>query len=184
MWLLARAFPVGTEWDARAKLERAGISTYIPVLRKWIKPRRVRKPKLAEYPLFGPHMFLISEDMGRTRAVIRSRRGCVRLVSAGKDRGALVIPYEDVNRLMREEAEGKFVFERGSVTPVTYKIGDVVLIIGGALQDRRGIVQQRLNGHLYRVGVGNLKVSAKAEHLRLATDATSDDDGIEEYEPF
>jgi hypothetical protein len=41
-----------------------------------------------------------------------------------------------------------------------------VIIIGGALQDRRGVVVKRMNGAKYAVEVGALTVTAKAEHLR------------------
>jgi hypothetical protein len=124
-----------------------------------------RRCKTIELPLLSPYVFLLSEDMGRTRGLIRERFSSVQLVSAGAGRGALVIPDNDINRLMADEAAGKFVYERFRAQPVEYRVGDMVLVVGGPLVDRSGMIQQRLNGHLYKVGVGNLTVTAKAEHL-------------------
>jgi hypothetical protein len=112
-------------------------------------------------------MFVLSEDIGETRARIRARSLHVHILSAGFGRGPLVIGYDDINDLMKREDAGEF-----NVLDMTvqheFKIGDLVVIIGGALADHRGAVIKRLNGAGYQIGVGNLKIMAKAEHLRLA----------------
>jgi hypothetical protein len=50
--------------------------------------------------------------------------------------------------------------------PQEFRLGDIVIIVGGALQDRRGMVTSRLNGHKYRLHIGSLAVEARAKHLR------------------
>ena len=86
---------------------------------------------------------------------MRIRARCVRarILSAGKDRGPLIISYDEINALMKREANGEF--EALDMTKQhEFKIGDLVMIIGGALQDHRGAILRRLNGAGYQVGVG------------------------------
>jgi hypothetical protein len=68
---------------------------------------------------------------------------------------------------MRREDAGEFNSLDMTVQH-EFKIGDLVVIIGGALQDHRGAIIKRVNGAGYQVGVGNLKITAKADHLRPA----------------
>jgi hypothetical protein len=116
-------------------------------------------------------MFLLSEDAGRTRMLLRERVSVVKLVSAGKDRGPLILPDQDMVALWKREAAGEFLMENFDQSrPVEFRIGSVVLIVGGALQNRKGVVAKRMNGHAYKVDVGGLTVTAKAEQLQLVGD--------------
>jgi hypothetical protein len=164
VWLVTRSV-VGAEFSTTEKLEEIGVTTFVPTRTKWIRPHCVRKRRLATYPLFPAYMFLLSEDIGETRARIRGRALRVGILSAGPGRGPLIIDYRDVNDLMRRKDAGEF-----QVLDMTiqreFKIGDLVVIIGGTLQDHRGAIIKRLNGIAYQVGIGNLKIMAKAEHLR------------------
>jgi hypothetical protein len=143
MWLLARCFPVGREYEARAKLEQLGVFAWVPVLRKRIKPRYTRSPRIVELPLFGPYMFVLSDDVGRTRATLYERVKAVRFVSAGLERGLLILPDSDTVTLWRREEAGEFYAENIDLSKLReFKIGAAVLVV--QLNDRRGVVTKRL----------------------------------------
>jgi transcription antitermination factor NusG len=167
VWLLGRCHPVGHEFRTRARLAEADIFAWVPVLRKPLKSRHVRKPRLVEFPLLGPYLLICAEDVGKTRMMLRERVRSVHLVSAGYDRGPLIVPDEEMIALWRREQDGEF--DRLDLTqPVTFKIGDAVLIVQGALVDRCGVVARRFNGHRYAVDVGRLTVTVRGDQLQLA----------------
>jgi hypothetical protein len=124
-------------------------------------------------PLLGSYIFLTStsdsDDVGRTRILLRERVTNVHLVSAGHDRGWLTIPYSDVNDLMRREDAGEFWVERtDTIKSQEFRVGDWVIVVGTGLDGKRGVVLKRFNATSYQVGVGNLSVTAKAEQLERA----------------
>jgi hypothetical protein len=83
----------------------------------------------------------------------------------------LTIPDNDMRVLWQREQNGEFVFNKLLATGrVEFKLGSVVLIVSGALIDRKGTIIKKLNGSAYKVDLdgSGLVATAKAEQLQLA----------------
>jgi hypothetical protein len=127
VWLVARSV-VGAEFQTREKLQDIGVTAYLPIRTKWIRPRHVRKRKLSTLPLFPAYMFVLSEDIGETRMRIRGRALRVGILSAGPGHGPLIIGYSDINEMMRREDAGEFR-ELDLTKPREFRIGELVIVV-------------------------------------------------------
>jgi hypothetical protein len=168
MWVLASSV-AGAEFTTRAKLDEIGVTVWVPVYRKRVPSRFRRKPKIVHFPLFSRYMFVCTEDVGATRALIRARATQVWILSAGRDRGPLEIGYKDVNDLMRREDNNEFdMLDRNGPTRLAVKLGEIVILCGAhPLEGRSGTVEARLaNGERYRIGVNGLVVTAGVDQIR------------------
>ena len=129
----------GSEFTVRDRLVNdLGFEIFVPVYRKQIRPRRVRKLRTLMLALLPRYIFLNSVDIARERERLRQRcpHTCWPLRHNGY--GFLTVPDADIISLKTREASHEFDNLMPGVT-VTIKVGTLVWRISGPLQGHKGL---------------------------------------------
>jgi transcription antitermination factor NusG len=165
-WALAQTH-AGIEYRVEERLTGAGLLVYVARFRRSIKPRHTKKRRIVAYPLFPRLLFIETapEAIADLRARIRITTGQCHLMRK-RDQIALLVPDKDVDELKYREQAGEFDSIIASGKTVTFKLGDHVVVSGNSpFGGQKGIVEARLNGSRYRVGLTSLSTTIDGEHL-------------------
>src|SRR5215470_14671751 len=113
-WYVAQTHPAA-EAAAVRRLNRQDFRTYLPIL-TFRRPVRRGKNEITRMPLFCGYLFVMLEtdpeaDPGENWKRVNSTRAVASLLP--RSDSPLAVPDTEIEKLMKNEAAGNFVFPRG-----------------------------------------------------------------------
>jgi transcriptional antiterminator RfaH len=158
---------INCEQRAKKGLDALGYTTFLPVVKKWI--RHARRRVAVERPLFARYLFVALDPARDGWFAIRTTHGVERVLA--RDGVPESVPAAAIATLMAAERAGRFDL---TLAAPRLKAGDKVAVEGGPFGDfvaevataddgKRVEVLHRLFGRLTRMKVDLARVRQKAE---------------------
>ena len=159
---------INCEQRAKKGLDALGYTTFLPVVKKWIRHARTRVA--VERPLFTRYLFVALDPARDGWFAIRATHGVERVLA--RDGVPESVPDAAISTLMTAARAGRFDLTRA---PPRLNAGDTVAVDGGPFGDfvaevataddgKRVEVLHRLFGRLTRMKVDLARVRQAAEN--------------------
>ena len=144
-------------------LVQEDLGGYRPMVERWTKPSRKRKPVISRTPLF-PRVLILPHSQIHEAINHPHVGGIVRFGIL-----PLLLDQRDLDRLREIEIEQKIQqVDIKNPSPPTYHIGQIVRVISGCFYDKTGLIDAVMAGGYYSVLLDGASISIEFDGCLLS----------------